>query len=407
MQPAFRLGVFAVLSVGALAAGMAWSTRRDAPAAHAGDPTPAPIAPAARLGVVHGAVDGLSAEVALANIDPTARVAKLATLGVVTHKLGSTWRGALLGDTAFVVASEDTPLRNSSYDGALFRVEAGKATRLTGDIMRAATPYVTKTGRVIVARGSDGAEPTVAESKQLIFRTDDLSIDDVDPVTGTTRTLWQGRGYQAFLATTIAQTGELVVQHLTKDGATLFALDPATGATRTLLPSVPPLARDFSWDATHKAVVFAAFVPGGYGVYALDVSGGTLRVVHSTANEHAMPFALTTGEVALSSDGDHGLALLVPGGSNVGGALSSAGGPRHRLLAPLGDGSDAATHASFDGRWLAVRHTPAVLGAPLTDSRPPTVFAFDVATGTAITLDVPVTHYVVPMGFVSTPGGAS
>jgi hypothetical protein len=99
-----------------------------------------------------------------------------------------------------------------------------------------------------------------------------------------------------------------------------------------------------------------------------------------------MPFALPTGDVAISSDGDRGLAVLKVG--------------QHRLVAPLGDGSDAATHASPDGRWIAVRHTPRTQ----TNDDPPLVVAWDHASGKTVAFDVPRSHFIEPFGF--TGGGA-
>ena len=101
-----------------------------------------------------------------------------------------------------------------------------------------------------------------------------------------------------------------------------------------------------------------------------------------------MPFAIGGGDVALSSDGDHGLAIFSP----------TTG--RLRTLAPLGDGSDAATHVSPDGRWIAVRHTP----ISQSSFAPPQVVAIDVVTATVAKLGAPATHVVQPIGFLA--GGA-
>lgn len=403
MKRTVRSTLLAALGVAVI--GSAFVLRRDARDARASDPAPPSAAPAARLGVLHGEVDAWSTVVGIADVDPSRNAAPLRTIGFVDHEKGSAVRGALLpgrdagSEVAMVVASVEAP-RGTSYDGALFRVEGGKAVRLCADVARAATPIVTATGRVIVARGVDGPEPAEEDVQKLILRVDDLSIDDVDPATGAIRTLWRGKGYQAFLGATIRAAGheEIVVYHSTPAGASLLALDPATATTRTLLPHVVPFARDFSFDPVHSALVFADLAPDGasYQVLSLDLSSSSagVGVLHAAPNEHTMPLALPTGDVAFSSDGDHGLALLVRAG----------GPPRFRLLSPLGDGSDAATHASADGRWIAVRHTPTVQSV----DHPPVTVAYDLSSARVVKLDTPVGHFVDAIGFLpgSHVGGA-
>lgn len=384
MRRATRFALLGLLSFGGVAA--AFVVGRDKRDARASDPAPAPKAPVARLVFAHGEVDGLQSEIAIATIDATKNVAPVTTLASIGHTKGAAIRGSALGDVAFVVAQEEGP-RGTSYDGALLRVENGKVTRLVGQVSRASTPLVTSNGRVIVTRGVDGADPPAADAQKLVLRTDQLTIEDVDPVTGATRTLWRGQGYDAFLAT--ATGTELVVYHSTATGASIFALDPSTAATRMLWASAIPFARDFSVDRAHGALVFADLSADGrnYEVLSLDLASLARKSLYASPNEHLMPFALPTGDVAVSSDGDRGLAVLKVG--------------QHRLVAPLGDGSDAATHASPDGRWIAVRHTPRTQ----SNDDPPLVVAWDQATNKTLRLDVPTSHFIEPFGFV-TPGGA-
>jgi hypothetical protein len=274
MTRATRLGLLAVLSVAGVAG--AFAVARDKREAHASDPAPAPAAPIARMVFAHGEVDGLQSEIAIGRIDPSKNLASLTPLASVGHTKGSAIRGRNLGEVAFVVAQEEGP-RGTSYDGALLRVEAGKATRLVGQVMRAATPIVTSTGRVLIARGVDGDDPPAAEAQKLVLRVDQLTIDDVDPITGAARTLWRGQGYQAFLATTASS--EVVVYHSAPSGASIFALDPATGTTRVLWANAVPFARDFSFDRTHGALVFADLGTDGrtYQVLSLDLASGALK----------------------------------------------------------------------------------------------------------------------------------
>lgn len=377
MTRALRLGLLG-LALGSLGAGLILTRdgKRDARASDPGAPIAAPIA---RLMFAHGEVDGFVTEVAIATVDASKNLAAVRPLATVNHSKGSAIRGAALGDVAFVVASEEAP-RGTSYDGALYRIESGRVTRLCGSVFRASTPIVTKSGRVFVARGVDGQDPPAAEAQKLVLRTDQLTIDDVDPITGATRTVWKGTGYQAFLGA-VTSRDELVVYHSTPSGASLFTLDPTTLATRAA--AVAPFARDFSFDKVHGAVVFANMSPDGrHQVVSLDLASMSQKTLYNAAHDHPMPFALPSGDVALSSDGDKGLAVLQAG--------------QHRLLSPLGDGDDQATHT--DGRWVAVRHQPKV------SNDPPMIVAWDPLSNKTQKLDVPSAHFVEPLGFVA--GGA-
>ena len=132
-----------------------------------------------------------------------------------------------------------------------------------------------------------------------------------------------------------------------------------------------PFARDFSLQ--NNTLVFANLNE----IRAMDLATFSLKTLYTSAHDHPMPFALATGDVALSSDGDKGLAILQAG--------------QHRLMSPLGDGTDAATHT--DGRWVAVRHTSKV------SADPPLVVAWDPLTNKTVRLDVPSSHFVESMGF--------
>jgi hypothetical protein len=340
--------------------------------AAASDPASTPTAGPTQLLIAHGEVDGFATEIAIAAVDPSKNLATVKPLATINHTHGSAIRGAVRGDVAFVVASEEAP-RNTSYDGALYRVEAGRATRLCGGIARASTPIVTSAGRVIVARGTDGADPPAADAQKLILRTDTLTIDDVDPSSGAIRTLWSGTGYQTFLAGITARD-EVIAYHSQPSGTEIVVVDGVASRVSARTPA-PAFARDFS--LRNNTLVFANLNE----VRALDLTSFALKTLYVSAHDHPMPFALPTGDVALSSDGDKGLAILQAG--------------QHRLMSPLGDGSDAATHS--DGRWVAVRHTSKL------SSDPPLVVAWDPLTNKTVRLDVPSSHFVEALGF---SGGA-
>jgi hypothetical protein len=276
------------------------------------------------------------------------RGGRAAVLGRVRHVEGSALRGVVLrggNDPAVLVVAQEHPSRAaSSYDSALYRVDARGTERLVGAVTNASRPLITARGTVLVQRGVDG-EARPLEARRLRERRDALTLDAVDPQTGATRAVWRGEGQIAFLASAL-DGDEALVLHLDDEVAALRALDASTGTLRTLREGAH-LARDFGWDAARGAVVFAqAMDDGAYAVNALSLRDGSLRVRWTGASDHLMPFALGDGRVAVSLPGDRGLALL-PAGS------TPTDAPRR--IAPLGDGSDAVV-ASRDG-WLALRHT--------------------------------------------------
>ena len=371
------------LSLGALALGglglVALRTGREAPSsAHAAPTVPVALPKPARLGVLYGPIDGETTTIGFATIDATGN-GKVDAVGWLTHPPGSARRGVAMADqeVAFVVVAEPGD-RRSSYANALYRVEKGASKRLCGGIAKASTPIVTSGGRVVVARGIDGPEPNDLESKQLLLRVDALTIDDVDPVTGNITNLWTWSGYQAFLGARVVSAGreEIAVSLATRTGASLFALDPTTKGTRVLAAAVPPYARDFSFDPVRGAIVFADLVKPfdpTCNVLSLDLASLAIK-----------PLYVTNNELAISSDDDHGLAMVLPDKA------------QRMLLSPLGDGSDAATHASADGRWIALRHTP----VSQNDDDPPKVVAFDPRTRTIVPLALSRRDEVTPIGFV-------
>lgn len=374
-----------VLGLALVGALFAAAPRSTVPVARANAVDKAPAAPAT-LVVAHGALDGTTTEVGLVTIGLGSGTPPLAPVGSVEHVRGSAVRGAVLGAAVLVAVEEPGP-KGTSYAGALHRLDATGAQRLCGGLTRATGPLVVG-GRVLVSRGTDGPEPTPGPATEaLALRTDALTIDEVDPATGTTRTLWSGVGYQAFLAGALGH--EAFVYFSQASGASVFALDVATGAVRKL-GAVAPFARDFSVDPVRKALVFADLgVADRWQVQSLDLGSGARTVLLETQGDHPMPFALAGGDVVLSSDGDHGLLRL-----------ARTAVVRQNLLSPAGDGSDAATHE--EGRWLAVRHTPTTR---FRGSRTPSLIVVDVDTGQFVPVDVPLGHFVQSLGFLR--GGAS
>lgn len=303
---------------------------------------PAPVAPAAPppLALLEGAPDAPESAVVVRHGNDRAAV-----LGRVAHVAGSARRGVVLrggADPVALVVAQERPARGAStYDSALYRVDARGTRRLLGGLTNASRPLVTAAGTVIVQRGADGEERPLID-RQLRERRDPLTLDAVDPDTGAVRTVWRGEGQLAFLA--CALNGDsFLAYHLDDQTAALRVLDASSGAVRTLREGLH-LARDFSYDRARDAVVFAqATGPAGYRVASLSLRDGSLRTLYAAQSDHLMPFALADGRVALSLPDDRGAGLL------------TAGSDTPRAVAPLGAGSDAVL-AERAG-WIALRHT--------------------------------------------------
>lgn len=297
---------------------------------------------------VEGAPDGASTVVMVRGLSPSAQPA---VLGEVQHVAGSARRASLLPTrdplrpVALLVA-QTRPSRRSTYNSSLFAVAAGGVRRLVDGLTDASRAMVTASGAVVVQRGEDRPEPE--QHRALREATDALTLDVVDPRSGAVRTAWRGEGQIAFLAAAIGGD-EVAVYHVSDAGSVLFALDVVTGAARVMARELF-MARDFSYDASADAVVFARPSARGARLYEVasvpaHANGASPAVVWSAQSDHVMPRALRDGRVAVSLPGDRGLGVIARG------ALDAT------RVAPAGDGSDCALGESPDGRWVAVRHT--------------------------------------------------
>ncbi len=321
---------------------------------------PRAVAPPPALVLIEGVPQETTSRVMLRI--PTTGAAPV-HLGTVTHAPGSALRGVLWpqGTTdathprSLVIAAERESRHASTYNSALFRVDGRgePATRLAGALTDASRPLVTRRGTVLVQSGADGEDPP-PDPQRRVFRerVDTLTLLAVDAQAGSSRAVWTGRGMIAFLATAL-RDDEALVYHVDDSGARLFALDATTGATRTVVEGMLPLARDFSYDATHDEVVFARAASYGsddYEVVSAPAHGpatraSSLRVRWRAKSDRIMPRALGDGTVALSLAESFGLGLLATGTNAP------------RAVAPLGAGDDCALDESRDGHWIALRHT--------------------------------------------------
>jgi hypothetical protein len=306
-----------------------------------------------------------------------------APLASFTHLPGAVVRGAVLPGSEVVMATADTAeTRDLSFAASLFRLAPhAPPERLCDGVVHASRPLVTAAGRVFVSRGTAGPD---GEGPALRTRVDALSIDEVDPWTGHLRTVHGVAGHLAFLAG--AHGAEVIVYRVSPDGADLVGIDPETAAVRTIVPRLPPFARDFSVDHAAGALLFRGrheADPRTWTIERVDLASGAVSRLHQGPDMNLAPHAWPGGAVAYNPEGHTGLALLGGGGAARG--------------LPAG-GVDWVISITEDGLWAAGQHT--VQGAL------PRPFALDVAAGRGVLLDAPAGARVAVAGLVPAEGGA-
>lgn len=305
-----------------------------------------------------------------------------APLATFTHQAGAVVRGAVLPGTAVVIAAADTAeSRDPSFAASLFRVAPhSPPERLCDGVVHASRPLVTPAGRVLVSRGMAGSQ---GGSSITDLRADDLSIDEVDPWTGTLHTVHTVSGQLAFLAGALGN--EAVVYRVLTGGADIVGVDVDTGAVRAILPHLPPFARDFSVDAAAGALVFRGrheADPHTWTIERVDLTSGQITRLQESPEMNLVPHAWPGGAVVYNPEAHPGLTLL-------GGGAAAPGLP--------GGGVDWVLSLSDTGRWAAGLHT--VAGAL------PVPFAIDVEAGRGVVLSAPQGARIAVAGLVAAPGG--
>lgn len=305
-------------------------------------------------------------------------------LATLRHLADATVRARVVPGTPVVVATADTsPARDRSFNASLFRIEPrAEPTLLCDGVVHASRPLVTEDGRVFVARGVAGPEPHPGDGPATL-RVDALTIDEVDLVTGATRTVHAHQGYLAFLAG--AWNGDLVIYRVSPGSADIVLVNPDSGATRVLAPKIPPFARDFSIDAAAGALVFQGrheSDPKAWVIERLDLTRGKHTRLEVSAHHGLAPHAWPGGGLAYTPDRSTGLVVR---------------GARAAVRSPLGAGVDAIQAVSQDGAWVAALHT--------NPSAFPVPFAIHTESGEVATIPAPPYARIAIAGFAAPEGG--
>jgi hypothetical protein len=221
----------------------------------------------------------------------------------IVHARGAVVRGDVLdGGRAVVLAADEAGATEPDWGAALHRVDAAGARVLARGLYHASRPLVSADGSVYVERGASGPWPTREEARAGRLRTDALTIDAIDPVTGAARTVATSRGYTLHLAGELG--GDLVVYRVAYEGAELLAIDRASGQVRTVT-ALSPFARDFSIDAARGAVVMSNRDEQDsrtWVVDRVDLRTGARERLHTQKDEAPVPYLTATGDVRWARD---------------------------------------------------------------------------------------------------------
>ena len=207
-----------------------------------------------------------------------------------SHVKRSTVLGAVLPGTRTVLAIAQTvDSRDTTWAASLVRLEPGQGPVTLVDRVAISTrPFVTPQGRVFVQRGRGEA----------------ITVDEVNPRTGATRTVHAFTGYTAFIAG--AFEGELVLYRVGPAGADLVAVHVDALGVRPLT-ALAPMARDFA--AGGGALYFTTADEGGWRVARVDLKSGALTTIARVSEVTALP-TLLDGRLALSPGPGEGLRFL-------------------------------------------------------------------------------------------------
>lgn len=259
-----------------------------------------------------------------------------------SHPPRAVVHGAVLPHTrAVMVVADMEQRRDPSWGAWLFRLEPGSPPKkLVDRVYHATRPLVLDDGRVFVERGQAGAAPTPEQVKAGQLRTDDLEIDEVDPSTGSARSVYTWQGYITYLAG--AFDGELLVYRVAFHHADLVAIDESSGKLRVLAPDIPAFARDFSVDSQAGTFLYTNRYPAGWAVERLDIATGVRTRLATSPRMALVPHVWPGAGVVLNPPGAPGLTKVMGGGAP--------------LVRPFGAGIDQVRSLSSDGARALVSH---------------------------------------------------
>lgn len=312
--------------------------------------SPCPASAATAVMAIDFTPAGHTAEVWSVPLSAASRPTRVATL---PRRPNAPLTAVVLpGTDEVAVAVVRRPDRDPTWSATVFLVGPGQKSRVLLERAFAGGPLMaTADGRVVAVRGAVGPEraPSAAGTG---FRRDSLEVVTVDPTrdsvevrpisrqTGDALFLVGLKGNELFAYRVGGRETERSTERQPPNGPSrapsgeLISIDLGTGAVRVVVPAMPPLARDFSFDALSGTIWFAAARPavdadGGdagsaakergprYALYGLDTSTARLSVVVAGDSLAFLPRAWPGDRVAFRcQDGSNALCLANrPGGA--------------------------------------------------------------------------------------------
>lgn len=231
------------------------------------------------------------------------------------------------------------PAKDESWASGLLRLSENEAPVMLADrVYHATRPWVTPQGRVFVQRGMAGPEPTEADALAGKLRTDVLTVEEINPLTGQAHVVHATTGYVAFIAGSVGE--ELLLYRVRAEGADLVAVNMNNKNVRELMSSLVPMARDFQVDEQNNALwLTQADIPSSqFSVWKIDVRSGE-RQKKATGRLPSLSPSRWPGQDFVYNPDGRGWTL-------------SSGQP----LAPLGRGIDSVRAFSADEAWVLGVH---------------------------------------------------
>ena len=257
--------------------------------AHANGPPP-PVT-VALLATMPGAT-----ETSLSFVD-AGSAAPPSVIATFPHLPYATVRAAVVpGTSRVVVIAETLARRDRSWASELLVLAGGEAPRtLASDLARGSRPVLDGGGGVVIERGVAGPEPE-GDAARTRLRVDTIAVERVDAATGATQTLYAGSGYTAHVAGVL--DGEALVYRVGPGGADLVAIELATKKLRVVVPTWPPMARDFVVEPGSHSLVVQQTEPDGLRrnvLLRVDAASGQSTTLAMSGERDLVPFRWPNG----------------------------------------------------------------------------------------------------------------
>lgn len=213
-------------------------------------------------------------------------------VSTLRHLPNAAIKGTVLPTGAVAVIADNEPGRDRSFGSALFLLTADRKVQLSDRIVYASKPVASPDGKIYVERGLAGS----TEPSSSHFRVDSLTIDEIDPETGATRTVWATKGYAVYLAGLFETS--LILYDVGPARARLLLVDRETGREKPLLASMPAFATDFSITSDGK-LLFQNRDPKAelWTIEQVDLVTGKQDRIAATTSSRLAPQAWPNGSI--------------------------------------------------------------------------------------------------------------